>query len=126
MLLFREIAWCEDWPSAVTKVVTGLKHFSLLSNDGVEVAVPTADTDAGSLSAAAFPLKVCLQSGAELMVHGQPVHFDLNELEALFIVSSMCRVILTLSLISMTCFKPLGILDSFRALLLWTHSLGLV
>ena len=40
MLLFREIAWCEDWPSAVTKVVTGLKHFSLLSNDGVEVAVP--------------------------------------------------------------------------------------
>ena len=83
MLLFREIAWCEDWPSAVTKVVTGLKHFSLLSNDGVEVAVPTADTDAGSLSAAAFPLKVCLQSGAELMVHGQPVHFDLNELEAL-------------------------------------------
>ena len=83
MPVFREIGWCEEWPAAVTRVVTGLKNFSLVSNDGVEVAVPTADTDAGSLSAAAFPFKVCLRSDAEVMVHGESVHLDFNELAAL-------------------------------------------
>ena len=83
MPVFREIGWCEEWPAAVTRVVAGLKNFSLVSNDGVEVAVPTDDTDAGSLSAAAFPLRVCLHADAELMVHGESVHFDFSELAAL-------------------------------------------